>query len=160
MLKREKNCFIKLCDKLEDDYFPYENEITYVRRYFLEELSISKDIDKLLKLKAEGEEMNYESNLSITLSMLALSFSVLSLFNSLNNDLSNIETIILSALTILICITITIRVLNDDLLKSKHFKKWKKYVLCVVNQLIEEHREEVKSKIKKGKKVKDKNNKP
>lgn len=155
MPKREKSSFIKLCDKLEDDYFPYENEISYVRRYLKEELKISKDLDMLLKIKAEGEEMNYNSNFSIILSLLVLYLSFLSIFYQLKETFKGNGMFIAFILATILFILIAYKILNDDLLKSKHFKKWKKYVLCVINQLIEEHKEEVKSKIKNGKKVKD-----
>ena len=151
MLKREKNCFIKLCNKLEYDYLPYENEITYVRKYLIEKLKISKDIDKLLKLKAEGEEMNYDSNFSINLSLIALILSVLNIYPQLIENGNDIEKTI--TLIMIMFILIAYRIFTDELAKSKHFKKWRKYVLCVINQLIEENREEIKSK--KHKKLKE-----
>lgn len=137
MLKKEKSGFIKLCDKLEDNYLSDENEITYIRRS-LEELKISEDRNKLLKIKAEAEAMDYNTNTSLIIGIMSMVIASLSLIVQLLPRMSDFVKSIISIFFLILLIILFIWVWNSDSLKSVTVRKWRKYTLCVVNQIIDE----------------------
>lgn len=135
MLKRQKSSFIKLCNKLEEYYLSDENEITYVRRS-LEEWKISEDRDKLLKIKAEGEEMDFNINTSLIVGILSMVIATFSLIIQSLSLISDSAKIIISIFFFILLILLCIWILSFDSLKSVTVRKWRKYILCVVNQII------------------------
>lgn len=68
-----KNSFRKMCDKLEAEYVFNENEIEYVKKYI--EREIGKDMNMLLKIKAEAQESDYIAFASFKIASVAMLFS-------------------------------------------------------------------------------------
>ena len=152
MRKSEKISIKEICDKLEVNC-KGENEITYVKKYLESELSINKDKDMLLKIKAEAEETDYNIVLSLTFSMLAMFFAAISVIAQFSPKLSGIYNLILT----IICLISTVVMLFLALKIFNRFgtvKRWRKYVLIVVNQMIDNLDEQVEKKHKKHNKKK------
>lgn len=148
MAKKEKNSFEKICDKLEENYILGENQITYVKKYLISDLKIGEDKDMLLKIKAEAEETDYNFLLSSMFSMLAMFFTavgvIIQLLPKPFEDVIIIKSVYLIA--IIIILIPALRVFNG---KFDAVKRWRKYVLVVVNQLIEQQSERKADKIDK-----------
>ena len=137
MSKREQDDFIRLCNNLEENYskeYNKENKITYVRK-FLYSASYIKNKDMLLKIKAEAEENDYNITLSLIFSMLAMFFSSISVFLGLIHGNIGFNWLfnIICLVAIIIIMIFTLKTFN----RCNSLKKWRKYVLVVVNQMIE-----------------------
>lgn len=158
----KKNSFEKICDKLEENYTLGENQITYVKKYLESDLKISEDKDMLLKIKAEAEDTDYNSLLSSMFAMLAMFFTAIGvIFQLLPKPFDDVVIIkIVYLIAIIIILIPALRVFNG---KFDAVKRWRKYVLVVVNQLIEQQSEnevdrfdkkvtKIKRKKQKGKK--------
>lgn len=157
MLK--KNSFVKICDMLEENYILQENQITYIKKYLVSDLKICEDKDMLLKIKAEAEETDYNFLLSSTFSMLAMFFTALGvLIQLLPKPLEDVTIIKIAYLIAVMIILIpALRMFGG---KFNAVKKWRKYVLVVVNQLIEQQSEKEVDRIdKKAKKLKKRSKK-
>ena len=147
MRKSEKYSFKKICDKLEENYIE-GNEITYVKEYLKSELSINKDKDMLLKIKAEAEETDYNIVLSLTFSMLAMFFAAISVLVQLSSELikyDNSISAIIYLISTVVMLFLALKIFNI----FGTVKRWRKYVLVVVNQLIEELDKPAKRKRRK-----------
>lgn len=149
MQKLKGNSFKEICDKLEEDYIEVdyieENEITYVRTYLKK---YENDRDKILKIKAEAEDTDYNIILSLIFSMLAMFFaaiSVIILFQPEMEGIGNSIIKIVFLISILIVLFLAIRTFT----KFDTVKKWRKYVLVVANEFINEFDKPGKGKKRK-----------
>lgn len=151
MHKSEKTSFEKICDELEEDYVLNKNEITYVKDYLNSRLTINRDM--LLKIKAEADDTDYNIVLSLTFSMLAMFFAAISVTAQFSPKLivinSSISTIIYLISTV-VMLFLALKLFN----RFSTVKRWRKYVLIVVNQMIDNLDEQVGKKRKKHKKKK------
>lgn len=154
MLKEKKNSFEKICDKLEENNILGENEITYVRKYFTYDLKISEDKDMLLKLKAEAEDLNYNTFITSIINLLAMFFAALAVIINLLPEVSEMSQMsliinlvkIVYLLIIIVVILIPVKKIFNGKLGSA--KKWREYVLVVINELIEIQSEKIEQDFK------------
>lgn len=151
MRKSEKTSFEKICDELEEDYVLNKNEITYVKDYLNSKVTINRDRDMLLKIKAEADDTDYNIVLSFTFSMLAMFFAAISVTAQFSPKLivinSSISTIIYLISTV-VMLFLALKLFN----RFSTVKRWRKYVLIVVNQMIDNLDEQVGKRRKKHKK--------
>lgn len=161
MFRNKANSFEKLCDVLEANvaFNRNENEITYVRKYLEIGLKISEDKDMLLKIKAEAEDSDYDTVSMQVISLLAMFFAAIGIFIQLFPKMSEVG----DAMTKLGFFVIIIIVLTPSLKlfggKYRPVRKWRKYILCVVNQLIENYSDDQIEKMDKQIEKKKKDNK-
>lgn len=154
MAKKEKNSFEKICDKLEENYILGENQITYIKKYLKSDLKISEDKDMLLKIKVEAEEADYNSYYSLIISMLAMFFTTIGVITQLLPEMPEMPevswVISLFRIVYLIIIIIFLFLASQKLSKRKinHIVKWRKYVLVIVNELIEDHPDKMEQDLK------------
>lgn len=139
-----KNKFEMMCDDLEKWYTVNQNEITYVKEY------ISKyaegDKEKLLKIKAEAQEISHSEYLGIKISILAFVISGIGICHDMIPDNIYATLINLFFLAIIAFVIYKSGLLND---KYKSVGKWRKYVLVAVDELILEVPKKKKNKNKK-----------
>lgn len=155
MSKRKKNSFEKICDQLEENYILEENQITYTRKYLKSELNVGEDKDMILKIKAEAEDSDYYSFVTTIFSMLAVFFSAMSVIINLSENDTILKIIYLIA--VIIVLILALRMFGG---RYNAVNKWRKYVLVVVNQLIEQQSEtKFDKKAKKFNKKKQKGKK-
>lgn len=137
MSKSKKNSFEILCDKLEENYIVDRNEITYVRKFFTSSLKISEDKDMLFKLKVEAEDSDYYFILSLIVSITAMVFTAIGVIIQLLPQMQgNINNIVKIVYLILVIIS-TLPLIMMFKRKFRSVEKWKKYVLFVIDELIE-----------------------
>lgn len=147
-----KNKFEMMCDDFEKGYMVNQNEITYVKEY------ISKyaegDKEKLLKIKAEAQEISHPEYLGIKISILAFVVSGIGICHDMIPDITITDSIYVTlinggiSLFFLAAIVFTIYksgIIND---KFKSVGKWRKYVLVAVDELIMEIPKKKKNKNK------------
>ena len=162
MAKKEKNSFEKICDKLEENYILGDNQITYIKKYLKSDLKISEDKDMLLKIKAEAEEADYNSFYSLIISMLAMFFSTIGVIAQLLPEMPEISWVIsLIRIVYLIIIILFLFLASQKLSKRKInlIVKWRKYVLVIVNELIEDHPDKMEQDLKAEQREKQNRNK-
>lgn len=151
MRKSEKTSFEKICDELEENYVLNKNEITYVKDYLKSKLTINRDM--LLKIKAQADDTDYNIVLSLTFSMLAMFFAAISVIAQFSPKLividSSISTIIYLISTV-VMLFLTLKIFD----RFSTVKRWRKYVLVVVNQMIYNLDQQVEKKHKKHNKKK------
>lgn len=144
--KINKNSFEKLCDKLESEYVLNENEVLYVKKYFIRE--IGEDIDILLKIKAEAQESDYSLYLSYKIAALSMVFSVIGIVKQFLPETGNqLVDMFINMLYLGMMFYATVKIGLVD--KFKSVRKWRKYVIVVIDDRIAEVNKEKKKKIKK-----------
>lgn len=156
MAKKKKNSFEKICDKLEENYIFGENQITYIKKYLQSDLKISEDKDMLLKIKAEAEDTDYNNLLSLMFTMLAMFFTAIGVIIQFIPERPGNANLIIRTVYLIAIIIVLIPALNLFGGKYNTIKKWRRYVLCVINQLIEEQAEPQIERIDKPMKKKNK----
>lgn len=149
MAKWKKNDFEKICDNLEEKNILGQNEITFVRKYFISDLKIHEDKDMLLKIKTEAEASDYNVFLTSTLNILMMFFAAFGVMINLlpqMPDMPEIQmTINLVKIVYLLLIIIFVIIPVEKMVKAKSdaTKKWRKYVLVVINELVENESEKM-----------------
>lgn len=141
MSKKKKNSFENICDKLEENYVLEENQITYIKNYLKSDLKIGEDKDMLLKIKAEAEDTDYNSLLSLVFTMYAMFFTAIGVIIQFIPEMPGIINYIIRLfylISIIIMLTLAIKLFSG---KYDTIKKWRPYVLTVANQLIEQQSE-------------------
>lgn len=151
MRMRKKNSFGKLCDKLDVEYTLNENEIVYVKRYITQ--GIGEDVDMLKKIKAEAQESDYMSYASLKVAALAMVISVIGVIKQFVTSTGNdIFDLFINIFYLGAMLFIVVKILLTDTYKS--VEKWRKYVLIVIDDRINEIEKENKKKSKMKKKKK------
>lgn len=146
---KEKNSFEKICAKLEENYILGENQITYVKKYLKSELNISEDKDMLLKVKVEAENVDANSLYSFVISMLAMFFSAIGVIIQLLPEASDKINLSIRIVYLIAIVAVLIFTLFFLRVKRNAIGKWRQYVLCAVNQLIEDQAEQQIERIEK-----------
>ena len=128
----KKNEFEIFCDELVEGQ---ENKVDYVRKKLKEKCQ--NNTNKYLMFKAEAQEDDYIQFLSILISITSMFFSgfavLCALFlNSSDNFLDYMLRIVLGVFFILILFLF----FKKD--KMRSVGKWRKYILVVIDELIEE----------------------
>ena len=128
----KKNEFEIFCDELVDSQ---ANKIYYVRKQLKEKYK--DNTDKYLMIKAEAQEDDYMQYLEKRISILALIFSAISVIISLTPKLGNelIDTVV-KLIYLFLIIYALIKIGWKD--KFISVRKWRKYILVVIDDLIEE----------------------
>lgn len=144
----QKNSFEKMCDELEKNYIPNKNEISYVREYI--KSNISDDVDMLLKIKAEALEDDYWIYESYKIAIVALVFSAVGTITSLlpNDGIENV-LLVVKFIYLLMIAFVTIKILKPQPLRM--VKKWRKYVLIVIDEMVCEQKKKNDKKRKEKK---------
>lgn len=137
MTKSKKNSFEILCDKLEENYIVDRNEITYVRKIFTSSLKISEDKDMLFKLKVEAEDSNYYFILSLIVSITAMVFTAIGVIIQLLPQMQDNINYLVKIVYLILVIISTLPLIMMFKRKFRSVEKWKKYVLFVIDELIE-----------------------
>lgn len=153
MRKSEKTSFEKICDELEEDYVLNKNEITYVKDYLNSKVTINRDRDMLLKIKAQADDTDYNIVLSLIFCMLSMFFAAISVINQLSPKFigsDNLISTIIYLISIVFMLFLALKLFN----RFSTVKRWRKYVLVVVNQMIDNLDEQVEKKHKKHNKKK------
>lgn len=128
----KKNEFELFCDELPVTQM---NKVDYVRNQLREKYQ--NNTDKYLMIKAEAQEDDFMQYSSIRISMLALIFSF---FGVMVNLLPQIDDKLLDLgvklIYLLFIIFTTIKIGWRD--KFSSVRKWRKYILVIIDDLIEE----------------------
>ena len=130
----KKNMFEDLCDEMEKIYKEQEGRVSFVRtiiREFIKKYDSKKDI--LIQLRAEAEGADISAFDSTIASCLAIFISMGSLLVTIfgKDDLK-------ICLLALVVIGIMAIYLLYEFIRYKNVNKWKKYIVEVLNQMIEE----------------------
>lgn len=144
-----KNKFEMMCDDFEKEYTVNQNEITYVKEY------ISKyaegDKEKLLKIKAEAQEISHSEFLGIKISILVFVVSGIGICHDIISDFTKNNILTNAGISLFFLAAITFSIYKSGLIKDefKPVGKWKNYVLVAVDELIMEIPNKKKNKNKK-----------
>lgn len=142
----KKNEFENFCDDLSDCQI---NKVDYVRTQLMSKYK--DNLDMLLMIKAEAQEDDYMQFLAIRVSILALIASAFGTISSFVPDTGNIliDSIKNIIYLLLMLYTFTKIGMGD---KFSSVRKWRKYVLIVIDDLIEECKQTKKDQTKGNKK--------
>ncbi len=149
---RKKNEFESFCDELSDGQL---NKVDYVRNQL--RAKYKNDLNMLLMIKAEANEDDYLQYLSFRVSSLALITSCFGVVGSFAPKTGNvwIDSII-STVYLLLMIYAFEKIGIGD--KFTSVRKWRKYILVVIDDLILESKQisddQMKRYNKKNKKKK------
>ena len=157
MKKIKKNYTEAMCDDIERDHAKGINEFTYAKEYISK--LVGNNRDELMKIKAEAQEGDFVTYLSVKMAILACVLTGVGVANDMLPKFDNI--IIEMFIHIFFLIIIIIMALKT--LTFQNFNsigKWRQYVLVAVEDLISEmseekeaekeaHKEEIKRREKK-----------
>lgn len=128
----KRNEFENFCDELSEGQV---NKVDYVRKQL--KAKYQNNTDMYLMVKAEAKEDDFMQYSSIRIAMLALTFSF---FGVMVNLLPQIDDKVLDSgvklIYLLFILFITIKIGWKD--KFSSVRKWRKYILVVIDDLIEE----------------------
>lgn len=128
----KRNEFENFCDELSEGQV---NKVDYVRKQL--KAKYQNNTDMYLMVKAEAKEDDFMQYSSIRIAMLALIFSF---FGVMVNLLPKIDDKVLDSgvklIYLLFILFITIKIGWKD--KFSSVRKWRKYILVVIDDLIEE----------------------
>lgn len=146
----KKNEFESFCDELLGGQV---NKVDYVRTQL--RAKYKGNLDMLLVIKAEAQEDDYMQYMAFKVSILALIISAFDVINNLVPDTGIILiNYIINIIYLLLIIYIFVKIGMVD--KFTSVRKWRKYVLVVIDELIEESKYKEPEK-KKCSDKKDKN---
>ena len=142
----KKNEFEKFCDDLSDYKI---NKADYVRTQLMSKYK--DNLDMLLMIKAEAQEDDYMQFLAIRVAILALIASAFGTISSYAPDTGNIliDSIKNIIYLLLLFYAFTKIGIGD---KFSSVRKWRKYVLIVIDDLIEECKKTKEDQTKGNKK--------
>lgn len=147
---RKKSEFETFCDNLTEGQV---NKVSYVRSQLQDKYG--EELDMLLMIKAEANEMDVMQNVSARVSMLALIFSAIGIMRGFIPDMG-IEWVegAINIFYIFMMMLATVLLIYRN--NSGSASKWRKYVLIVIDELIEESKctetqDQKKEIAKKGK---------
>lgn len=130
----KRNEFENFCDELSEGQV---NKVDYVRKQL--KAKYQNNTDMYLMVKAEAKEDDFMQYSSIRIAMLALIFSF---FGVMVNLLPKIDDKVLDSgvklIYLLFILFIIIKIGWKD--KFPSVRKWRKYILIVIDDLIEESR--------------------
>lgn len=127
-----KNFCNKLCDN-------QANKVDYVRKKLKEEYKDNTDI--YLMIKAEAQEDDGMQNLVFKVSFLALIFTSFDCIRGLLPDMGTILNSLINVVLLLAIVYLVIRIVWRD--NSDSVYKWRKYILVVIDDLIEESKKSI-----------------
>ncbi len=128
----KKSEFETFCDNLTEGQV---NKVGYVRSQLQDKYG--KELDMLLMIKAEANEMDVMQNASARVSMLALIFSAIGVLKGFipNIEIEWIEAVINIFYIFMMMLATVLLIYRNN---SGSVSKWRKYVLIVIDELIEE----------------------
>ena len=142
---KRKKAFEQLCDELEEN-LQKKNKINIVRDRLKD-----MNANQLIEIKAEAEETDlwaYSSYRIGVITLCATGISILMpMFTDLQEELKNEEGIfwkigmLISVICIIWLIVVAVGVIIE-IIKERKFKairKWRKYILAVIDELIEKN---------------------
>lgn len=133
MKKSEKNNFEKMCDELDGKYAQDKNPIMFVREHIDKE--VGNDYDLLLKIQAEAKDDDYVQYVATRVATIAMIFTaigvILQLIPVTQTIWDNLKSLTYLVLIIWIMAKATIPKKYDSV------RKWRKYVLTVLEERIE-----------------------
>lgn len=149
----KKNEFESFCDELSDSQV---NKVDYVRNQL--RAKYEDNLDMLLMIKAEAQEDDYMQYLTIRVSILAL---IASFFGAIGNFIPDTGIVlidsIISTIYLLLMIYAFVKIGIGD--KFTLVRKWRKYILVVIDDLILESTQIKKEQTKRNNRKKKKNKK-
>ena len=133
-----KNAYEVFCDDIEKKFkkgIKDKNIVTFTK----EELN-AKSQEELTQIKIEAATFEYTTYISNNMGLLALLISVITLINTMilgKNFIDSFNIFCLVALFIFVIMVLT------NLLRFKNAQKWRKYILAVIDELIEKSQDEI-----------------
>lgn len=128
----KKNEFENFCDQLSDGEI---NKIDYVRKQLLDKYGNSTDM--YLVIKAEAQEDDYMQYMTMRMSLLAMIISFFANITQFITSTGNqIIDFVFNIIYLLLFICAIYRICIVD--KYTSVSKWRKYILAVIDDLIEE----------------------
>ena len=111
-----------------------------ILKIFTKEELNAKSQEELTQIKIEAATFEYTTYISNNMGLLALLISVITLINTMilgKNFIDSFNIFCLVALFICVIMVLT------NLLRFKNAQKWRKYILAVIDELIEKSQDEI-----------------
>ena len=133
----EKNEFDKLCDEIQAcskrkdcDFNPIVCAESFVKGY------VKNDRYKLLRLKAEGSQVEYSSFVMGLFSMISFPVSVFSLILNIFKDVMG-NNCFLEVLVMIILIVLVLLILLAvrEMIHYRNSNKWQQYVMVAIEEV-------------------------
>lgn len=129
-----KNAYEVFCDDIEKKFkkgIKDKNIVTFTK----EELN-AKSQEELTQIKIEAATFEYTTYISNNMGLLALLISVITLINTMISGKNFIDSFNIFCLLALLIYVIIVLI---NLLRFKNAQKWRKYILAVIDELIEKN---------------------